>query len=66
MLSKNSGGLGVLDLKVMNDALMTKWLWNIENSNGLWQKIINEKYIKGKPLISVKKDKAILISGEKC
>jgi hypothetical protein len=39
----------------MNDALMTKWLWNIENSNGLWQKIINEKYIKGKSLIFVRK-----------
>jgi hypothetical protein len=38
----------------MNDALLTKWLWNIENSNGLWQKIISKKYIKGKPLISVK------------
>jgi hypothetical protein len=38
----------------MNDALLTKWLWNIENSNGLWQKIITKKYIKGKPLILVK------------
>jgi hypothetical protein len=26
----------------------------LENSNGLWQKIIANKYIKGKPLISVK------------
>jgi hypothetical protein len=38
----------------MNDALLTKWLWNIENSNGLRQKIISEKYIKGKPLIFVR------------
>jgi hypothetical protein len=52
---KSQGGLGVLNLEIMNDALMTKWLWNIENSNGLWQKIINENYIKGKPLISVRK-----------
>jgi hypothetical protein len=49
----------------MNDALMTKWLWNIENSNGLWQKIINEKYIKGEPLISVKKGRMIPIFGKK-
>jgi hypothetical protein len=33
---------------------MTKWIWNIENSNGLWQKIIKEKYIKGKLLIFVR------------
>jgi hypothetical protein len=52
--SKSLGGLGVLNLGSMNDALLTKWLWNLENSSGLWQRIITEKYIKGKPLISVK------------
>jgi hypothetical protein len=51
---KSQGGLGVLNLGYMNDALLTKWLWNLENSNGLWQNIITKKYIKGKPLISVK------------
>jgi hypothetical protein len=51
---KSLGGLGVLNLGFMNDALLTKWLWNLENSNGLWQSIITGKYIKGKPLISVK------------
>ena len=51
---KSQGGLGILNLEYMNDALLTKWLWNIENSNGLWQKIIAKKYIKGKTLISVK------------
>jgi hypothetical protein len=45
---KNQGGLGVLNLEFMSDSLLTKWLWNIENSNGLWQKIIASKYIKGK------------------
>jgi hypothetical protein len=28
---KKQGGLGVLNLENMNDALLTKWLWNIEN-----------------------------------
>jgi hypothetical protein len=51
---KNQGGLGVLNLEFMNDSLLYKWLWNIENSKGLWQKIIASKYIKGKPLIIVK------------
>jgi hypothetical protein len=46
--------LGVLNLEVMNDSLLSKWLWYIENSNGLWQKIIASKYLKGKPLILVK------------
>jgi hypothetical protein len=51
---KNQGGLGVSNLEYMNDALLSKWLWNSENSNGLWQKILTKKYIKGKPLIFVK------------
>jgi hypothetical protein len=35
---KNQGCLEVLDLNCMNSALLSKWLWKIENSNGLWQK----------------------------
>jgi hypothetical protein len=26
---KSQGGLGVLNLEAMNDALMSKWLWNM-------------------------------------
>jgi hypothetical protein len=51
---KSQEGLGVLNLDFMNDSLLSKWLWNIETSNGLWQKIITSKYIKGKPLILIK------------
>jgi hypothetical protein len=43
-----------LNLELMNDSLLSKWLWNIETSKGLWQKIIASKYIKGKPLILIK------------
>jgi hypothetical protein len=56
---KDQGGLDVLNLNKMNDALLAKWIWNLENSNGLWQNII-KKYVKGMPIISVKKDKMIL------
>jgi hypothetical protein len=59
---KDQGGLGVLDLKKMNEALLAKWIWNLENSNGLWQTIIRQKYIKGRPIISVKKGRVILTS----
>jgi hypothetical protein len=51
---KNQGGLGVLNLELMNDSLLSKWLWNIENLKGLWQKIIASKYIQVQPLILVK------------
>jgi hypothetical protein len=46
---KKSRGLGVLDLKVMNEALMAKWLWNIENSNGLWKKLSKKITLRGCP-----------------
>jgi hypothetical protein len=39
----------------MNEALLAKWIWKLENSNGLWQTIIRHKYVKGRPIISVKK-----------
>jgi hypothetical protein len=34
-LPKDQGGLGVLDLRVMNICLLAKWLWNLEFSDGL-------------------------------
>jgi hypothetical protein len=49
------GGLGVLDLQKMNEALLAKWFWRLENSSGLWQTIVNRKYVKNKPIISVRK-----------
>jgi hypothetical protein len=39
----------------MNEALLAKWIWNLENSNGLWQTIIRHKYVKGRHIISIKK-----------
>jgi hypothetical protein len=52
---KNQGGLGVLDLKCMNEALLAKCIWNIENSNGLWQKLLEKNTLRGCLLFRVKK-----------
>jgi hypothetical protein len=60
---RGQGGLGVLDLHKMNEALLAKWIWKLENTNGLWQTIIRHKYVKGRPIISLKKDKVILNFG---
>lgn len=55
VLPKMHGGLGVLNLRLMNISMLTKWLWNLENQNGLWQDIVRAKYVKGEPLIVIKK-----------
>ena len=40
------GGLGVVDLKVMNICLLSKWLWKLENGEGIWQNLVRRKYVK--------------------
>ncbi|KAG8060373.1 hypothetical protein GUJ93_ZPchr0002g26796 [Zizania palustris] len=45
---KDYGGLGVLDLKWMNIALMGKWLWKFETESGIWQTLLSNKYSRHK------------------
>jgi hypothetical protein len=51
---KAQGGLGVLDLDVMNISLLTKWLWKLESENGIWQDLIQRKYLHNSPLCLAK------------
>lgn len=53
---KDQGGLGVLDLDLMNKALLGKWIWKLENEEGWWQDILKNKYLRKKPM-SIKKNK---------
>lgn len=53
-LPKSQGGLGVLHLKTMNLALLGKWLWRLENSEGHWQDIIRKKYLSKNTLTQAK------------
>jgi hypothetical protein len=62
--SKSLGGLGVLNLGSMNDALLSKWLWNLENTNSLWQRIIAENILRENPLFLLIKDRLTLIFGK--
>jgi hypothetical protein len=34
----DQGGMGVVDLEVMNICLFSKWLWKLESSDGLLQR----------------------------
>jgi hypothetical protein len=48
---KAFGGLGILNTKLMNIALMLKWIWKLyQNAEGLWADLIRAKYLRGRDL----------------
>lgn len=51
-LPKDFGGLGVLNTKLMNEALLTKWVWRIQNNqvDDICCQLIRTKYLGKKTL----------------
>ena len=47
---QDQGGLGILDLNMMNTALLSKWLYKLLTSDGMWQQLLRNKYVGSKPL----------------
>jgi hypothetical protein len=47
---KDQGSLGILDLDTKNIALLSKWLYKLLTSNGMWQQILGNMYLGSKPL----------------
>lgn len=41
---KIQGGLGIHDLEVKNNVLVSKWLHKLLTTNGTWQEMIRNKY----------------------
>nr|ABA96413.2 hypothetical protein LOC_Os12g04570 [Oryza sativa Japonica Group] len=50
----DQGGLGILDLEIMNCAMLGKWIWRLENERGWWQDILTKKYCHNKVLSGLK------------
>lgn len=50
---KDQGGIGILDLNTMNRALLSKWLYKLLTSDGMWQQLLRNKYIGSKSLAQV-------------
>jgi hypothetical protein len=42
---KGQGDLGILDLDILNIALLSKWLWKLFNEVGPWQQMVTRKYL---------------------
>ena len=53
--SKEQGGRGIMNLKVQNKCLLSKWLFKFTNEDGIWQQIFRNKYLKSKTLTHVEK-----------
>ncbi|WVZ96321.1 hypothetical protein U9M48_041976 [Paspalum notatum var. saurae] len=54
-LPKDLGGLGVQNLEIQNKCLLSKCLFKLCNEEGMWQELIKNKYLKGKPLVQVER-----------
>ncbi|WVZ96381.1 LOW QUALITY PROTEIN: hypothetical protein U9M48_042027, partial [Paspalum notatum var. saurae] len=56
---KQQGGLGIIDLEVQNKCLLSKWLFKLANEDGIWQRLLRNKYLKSKPFGSGSKTPGI-------
>jgi hypothetical protein len=51
---KELGGLGAMNTRFMNTALMGKWIWKLyQGAEGLWAYLIRAKYLCGRDLYAV-------------
>jgi len=42
------GGLGIQNLDLQNKCFLSKWLYKLCNEDGMWQKLLRNKYLKNK------------------
>ena len=50
---KDQGGLGVEVLELKNKCLLSKWLFKLLNEEGVWQELLQNKYLQSKTLAQV-------------
>jgi hypothetical protein len=50
---KDQGGLGITNLAVKNICLLSKWLYRLLNEDGVWQQLLQNKYLGCKSLTQV-------------
>ena len=46
---KDQGGLGIINTQIMNECLLTKWIWKIhQQPDEVWYKLLKAKYMRHK------------------
>jgi hypothetical protein len=50
---KDQGGLGIEVLDIKNRCLLSKWLFKLLSEKGVWQELLQKKYLRGKTLSQV-------------
>jgi exonuclease III len=50
---KDQGGLGIEVLELKNKCLLSKWLFQLLNEEGVWQELLRNKYLSQKTLAEV-------------
>jgi hypothetical protein len=50
---KDQGSLGVLDLEIHNRCILSKWLFNLINTDDAWQQLLRNKYLGDKSITQV-------------
>jgi hypothetical protein len=60
---KDQGGLGVEVLELKNKCLLSKWLHKLLNQEGVWQKLLHNKYLQKKNFIASDRETHRLLFG---
>jgi hypothetical protein len=50
---KDQGGLGIEVLDIKNKCFLSKWLFKLLNVEGMWQELLQNKYLKDKTISQV-------------
>jgi hypothetical protein len=53
---KDQGGLGIKNLEIQNQCLLSKWLFKLINEEGLWQTILRNNYLLKQTIVKVEKN----------
>lgn len=52
---KECGGLGIQNLETQNRCLLSKWLFQLINEEGVWQTLLRRKYLSNKTITQVER-----------